>query len=55
MIESREYEQDIPIHCVRKIHELHDKDRDRRLNFEEFIEMIHNPEFSNVFGHYLTR
>lgn len=55
MIESREYEQDIPIHCVKKIHDLHDKNNDRKLNFEEFIEMIHNPEFDSIFGHYLTR
>ncbi|XP_066257949.1 rhomboid-related protein 2-like [Euwallacea similis] len=55
MIESREYEQDIPAHCVQKIHELHDTNLDRKLNFEEFIEMIHNPELSQIFGHYFTR
>ncbi|KAL1502527.1 hypothetical protein ABEB36_007659 [Hypothenemus hampei] len=55
MIETREYRQDIPLHCVRKIHQLHDTDQDKRLNFEEFIEMIHNPELNNVFGHYLSR
>ncbi|XP_050299558.1 rhomboid-related protein 2 [Anthonomus grandis grandis] len=55
MIESKEYEKDIPLHCVKKIHEMHDKNRDRRLNFEEFIEMIHNPELNSIFGHYITR
>ncbi|XP_060533122.1 rhomboid-related protein 2-like [Cylas formicarius] len=55
MIESREYEQDIPAHCVRKIHELHDIDGDRKLDFDEFMNMINNPELSHIFGHYITR
>ncbi|XP_030747629.1 rhomboid-related protein 1 isoform X2 [Sitophilus oryzae] len=34
---------------------MHDRNKDRRLNFEEFLDMINNPDLSHVFGHYTTR
>ncbi|CAH0549002.1 unnamed protein product [Brassicogethes aeneus] len=55
LIESREYDNDIPTHVVEKIHEMHDVDRDRRLDFEEFVNMINNPNLGHVFGHFITR
>ncbi|KAH1019026.1 hypothetical protein HUJ05_006691 [Dendroctonus ponderosae] len=55
MIESREYDKDIPDYCVKKIHDLHDVNQDRKLNFDEFMYMIHNPEYSYIFGHYISR
>lgn len=55
MIESREYVKDIPDYCVKKIHDLHDKDKDRKLDFDEFMNMIRNPEYSYIFGHYISR
>ncbi|KAG5900299.1 hypothetical protein JTB14_000825 [Gonioctena quinquepunctata] len=55
IIESREYEEDIPPHCVRKIINLHDRDGDRKLDFDEFYEMINNPDLQYVFGHYINR
>lgn len=55
LIESREYEHDIPPHMVKKIHEMHDHDGDENLNFQEFCDMINNPGLDYVFGHYVTR
>ncbi|XP_056643128.1 rhomboid-related protein 2 [Diorhabda sublineata] len=55
LIESREYEEDIPKHCVKKILTMHDRNDDRKLDFEEFYEMIHNPNLSYIFGHYVQR
>ncbi|CAH1163123.1 unnamed protein product [Phaedon cochleariae] len=55
LIESREYEEDIPQYCVRKILKLHDYNEDQQLNFEEFHEMINNPDLQYVFGHYINR
>ncbi|KAJ8966535.1 hypothetical protein NQ314_003476 [Rhamnusium bicolor] len=55
LVESREYEHDIPPYVVKKIHEMHDHDGDEKLNFSEFYEMINNPNLKYVFGHYVTR
>lgn len=40
---------------VKKIHQLHDKNGDEKLDFEEFYDMINNPGLNYVFGHYVTR
>ncbi|RZC41427.1 rhomboid-related protein 2 [Asbolus verrucosus] len=55
MIESREYEHDIPPHVVRKIHEMADQNHDERIDFTEFVDMVNNPDLQHVFGHYVTR
>ncbi|XP_018562743.1 rhomboid-related protein 2-like [Anoplophora glabripennis] len=55
LIESREYEHDIPPHVVKKIHEMHDHNGDEKLDFQEFYDMINNPGLDYVFGHYVTR
>lgn len=55
MIESREYEHDIPAHAVRKIHEMADLNRDDKIDFEEFVDMINHPDLQHVFGHYVNR
>lgn len=34
---------------------MHDRNSDRKLNFEEFYEMISNPDLQYVFGHYMNR
>ncbi|XP_072381751.1 rhomboid-related protein 2-like isoform X1 [Diabrotica undecimpunctata] len=55
IIESREYEEDIPQHCIKKILGMHDRNSDKKLDFEEFYEMINNPDLNYVFGHYISR
>ncbi|XP_019875758.2 rhomboid-related protein 2 [Aethina tumida] len=55
IIESREYEHDIPPHVVQKIHEMHDVDGNQKLDFDEFVAMINNPNLNYLFGHYFTR
>ena len=55
MIESREYEHDIPGHVVRKIHQMADQNNDDRIDFTEFVDMINNPDLQYVFGHYVNR
>lgn len=55
IIESREYEHDIPPHVVQKIHEMHDIDGNQKLDFDEFVAMINNPNLNYLFGHYFTR
>lgn len=55
LIESREYEQDIPDYVVERIHQMHDRNKDKRLSYEEFYEMINNPALQYIFGHYLNR
>ncbi|KAJ8917334.1 hypothetical protein NQ315_002356 [Exocentrus adspersus] len=36
-----------------KILQLSDNDKDGRINYEEFVDMVHNEKFKDVFGHYL--
>lgn len=55
MAEHREYAQDLPLHCIRKIHKLYDCDRDQRLDFQEFLRLIHNRSFAIIFEEYLTK
>ncbi|XP_076256523.1 rhomboid-related protein 2-like [Rhynchophorus ferrugineus] len=55
IVESREYQQDIPDYCVKRIHEMHDTDQNKKLDFQEFLDMIHNPELNHIFGHYINR
>ncbi|KAJ8958531.1 hypothetical protein NQ318_002326 [Aromia moschata] len=55
LVESREYEHDIPSYMIKKIHELHDHNDDEKLDFNEFYDMIHNPDLQYMFGHYVTR
>jgi rhomboid-related protein 1/2/3 len=55
LIESREYEHDIPKHVVRKIHQMADQNRDNRIDFNEFVDMVNNPDLQYFFGHYVTR
>lgn len=55
MIDSREYEHDIPDYVVTKIHEMADKDSNGKLDFEEFVEMINHPDLAPLFGHYVNK
>ncbi|KAF5287187.1 hypothetical protein FQR65_LT12316 [Abscondita terminalis] len=55
LIESREYEHDIPSHVVSKIHNWADTNQDGRLSYREFVDMIHHPEMRPIFGHLLSR
>lgn len=55
LIESREYENDIPEHVIKKIHEMADQNRDNRIDFSEFVDMINNPDLQYIFGHYISR
>lgn len=55
MIDSREYEHDIPDFVAKKVHEMADKDNDGKLDLEEFIYMIHHPDLAPLFGHYVNR
>lgn len=55
LIESREYDDDLPEHVVTKIYELSDKNRDGGLDLIEFINMIHHPDLQPIFGHLIDR
>lgn len=55
IIDSREYDHDIPDTAVEKIMAISDRDNSGYLDFAEFIEMIHKPEFKALFGHMVAR
>lgn len=55
LIESGEYENDIPKHVVKQIHEISDTDNNKKIDFDEFVNMMNNPDFQYVFGRYLNR
>ncbi|KAL0818525.1 hypothetical protein ABMA28_008968 [Loxostege sticticalis] len=55
IIESREYDHDLPDNVVDKIMSLADRDNSGYLDFAEFVEMMHNPDFKAVFGHFVAR
>lgn len=55
IIDSREYDQDIPEQAVSAILQISDKDGNGTLDFEEFVQMIHNPHLHSIFGHYVMR
>lgn len=55
MIDSREYEHDIPEFVAKKVHEMADKNSDGKLDLEEFVHMIHHPGLAPLFGHYVNR
>ncbi|KAB0791261.1 hypothetical protein PPYR_03061 [Photinus pyralis] len=50
LIESQDYERDIPSHVVRKIHALADKNHDGVLDFNEFVQMIQSSTLRPLFG-----
>ncbi|XP_047516837.1 rhomboid-related protein 2 isoform X3 [Pieris napi] len=55
IIESREYDHDLPDNVVEKIMALADRDNSGYLEFAEFVEMMHNPALKAVFGHFVAR
>ncbi|XP_030040172.2 rhomboid-related protein 2 isoform X2 [Manduca sexta] len=55
IIESREYDQDLPDNVVDKIMVLADSDNSGYLDFAEFVAMMHNPDLKAVFGHFVAR
>lgn len=55
LIESGEYENDIPSHVIKQIHDLADNDNSKKIDFDEFVAMLNNPEFEFAFGRYMNR
>ncbi|GBP39099.1 Putative calcium-binding protein CML23 [Eumeta japonica] len=55
IIESREYDHDLPDNVVDKIMKLADKDNSGYLDFAEFVEMMQNPDLKMIFGHFVAR
>lgn len=55
IIESREYDHDLPDNLVDKIMILADRDNSGYLDFKEFVEMMHHPDLKAVFGHFVAR
>ncbi|CAH0402905.1 unnamed protein product [Chilo suppressalis] len=55
IIESREYEHDLPDNVVDKIMNLADRDNSGYLDFNEFVDMMHHPDLKAVFGHFVAR
>ncbi|CAG9558973.1 unnamed protein product [Danaus chrysippus] len=55
IIESREYDHDLPDNVVEKIMALADRDNSGYLDFAEFVAMMKNPELKAVFGHFVAR
>ncbi|CAG4931911.1 unnamed protein product [Colias eurytheme] len=55
IIESREYDHDLPDNVVEKIMSVADRDNSGYLEFSEFVEMMHHPALKAVFGHFVAR
>ncbi|XP_039752442.1 rhomboid-related protein 2 isoform X2 [Pararge aegeria] len=55
IIESREYDHDLPDNVVEKIMSLADRDNSGYLDFAEFVAMMQNPDLKAVFGHFVAR
>ncbi|XP_023938085.1 rhomboid-related protein 2 isoform X1 [Bicyclus anynana] len=55
IIESREYDHDLPDNVVDKIMALADRDNSGYLDFAEFVAMMQNPDLKAVFGHFVAR
>lgn len=55
IIDSTEYEHDLPDNVVDKIMSLADSDNSGYLDFAEFVAMMQNPDFKAVFGHFVAR
>ncbi|XP_053617160.1 rhomboid-related protein 2 isoform X2 [Plodia interpunctella] len=55
IIESREYDHDLPDNVVEKIMGLADRDNSGYLDFAEFVEMMHHPALKAIFGHFVAR
>ncbi|KAJ8712883.1 hypothetical protein PYW08_008187 [Mythimna loreyi] len=55
IINSREYEHDLPDNVVDKIMGLADRDNSGYLDFNEFVAMMQNPDLKAVFGHFVAR
>ncbi|XP_075984200.1 rhomboid-4 isoform X2 [Anticarsia gemmatalis] len=55
IIESVEYDHDLPDNLVEKIMKLADRDNSGYLDFKEFVDMMHNPDLKAVFGHFVAR
>lgn len=55
IINSREYEHDLPDNVVDKIMGLADHDNSGYLDFNEFVAMMHHPDLKAVFGHFVAR
>lgn len=55
IINSREYEKDIPERVVVRIMQIADRDNSGHLDFDEFLAMIHHPVLKGVFGHLVER
>ncbi|KAI5642611.1 rhomboid family domain-containing protein [Phthorimaea operculella] len=55
IIDSREYDHDLPNNVVEKIMSLADRDNSGYLDFQEFVAMMHHPDLKAVFGHFVAR
>lgn len=44
----------IPTQTAQRILSVSDDDNDGFLNYSEFVKMMHNPQFSELFGKYLN-
>lgn len=55
MINSREYQRDIPSHVVKMVHNRADKNGDGKIDYGEFKHMITHPDNEVLFGHYMQR
>ncbi|XP_034828189.1 rhomboid-related protein 2 isoform X2 [Maniola hyperantus] len=55
IIESREYDHDLPDNVVEKIMALADRDNSGYLDFAEFVDMMKHPDLKAVFGHFVAR
>lgn len=40
---------------MQQILKISDTDGNGTLDFEEFVQMIHNPQLQSIFGHYVSR
>ncbi|XP_035448528.1 rhomboid-related protein 2 isoform X2 [Spodoptera frugiperda] len=55
IINSVEYQHDLPDNVVDKIMDLADRDNSGYLDFNEFVAMMQNPDLKAVFGHFVAR
>lgn len=54
IINSHQYEKDLPPNVTCKIMKLADKDSSGYLDFAEFVEMMQHPQLKVLFGRYVA-
>ncbi|KAF5285143.1 hypothetical protein FQA39_LY16832 [Lamprigera yunnana] len=55
LIENQEYEQELPLHVIQRIHSIADENKDGVLDFNEFAQMLQFSDLQPLFGKLVDR